>query len=79
MPGLAAPDGSFTARAGYGLGLVAPFTEVGWAAQRSRRLRVGVRVWEAAEALEVELSGERYADAGLPPAYRLGVFGSLRY
>ena len=79
LPGLAAPDGSFTARAGYGLGLVAPFTEVGWAAQRSRRLRVGVRVWEAAEAFEVELSGERYSDAGLPPAYRLGVFGSLRY
>ena len=79
LPGLAAPDGSFTARAGYGLGLVAPFTEVGWAAQRSRRLRVGVRVWEAAKALEVELSGERYSDVGLPPAYRLGVFGSLRY
>ena len=79
LPGLAPPDGSFTARAGYGLGLVAPFTEVGWAAQRSRRLRVGLRVWEAAKALEVELSGERYSDVGLPPAYRLGVFGALRY
>ena len=79
LPGLAAPDGSFTARAGYGFGLVAPFTEVGWAAQRSRRLRFGLRVWEAAEAFEVELSGERNAAAGLPPAYRLGVFGFLRH
>lgn len=52
LPGLAPPDGSFTARAGYGLGLMAPFTEVGWAAHRSRRLRVGGRVWKRPKRLK---------------------------
>jgi len=77
---------SLDARVGYGItmvrGLLTPFGELGWRAERSRRVRVGARFLPAgvdAGSFNLELSGERYESGGTAPDHRLRLIGQVRF
>ena len=71
-------DGALDARVGYGLGLLAPFAELGWA-QDARRQRLGLRVGEFGGAVDVEVTGERHASFGRPPDHRFALIGRIGF
>ena len=77
---------SLDARVGYGIttmrGLLTPFGELGWRAERSRRVRVGARFLPAgidAGSFSLELSGERYESGATAPDHRLRLIGQVRF
>ena len=78
--GIGHPEtGSLDARVGYRLGLLAPFAELGWARQDAQRQRLGLRVGEVGDAVDVEVTGERRGSTALPPDYRFTLIGRIEF
>ena len=70
--------GALDARVGYGLGLLAPFAEMGWA-EDAQRQRLGLRVGQFGAAVDVEVTGERYALLGRPTDHRFSLIGRIGF
>ena len=70
--------GALDARVGYGLGLLAPFAEMGWA-EDAQRQRLGLRVGQFGAAVDVEVTGERYALLGRPTDHRFTLIGRIGF
>ncbi len=70
--------GALDARVGYGLGLLAPFAEMGWA-EDAQRQRLGLRVGQFGDAVDVEVTGERYALLGRPTDHRFSLIGRIGF
>ena len=80
--GAPAAAGGLDARLGYGFGRLAPFAEAGWtdeADRAARRLRLGLRLGQAGEDVEVEASAERNESGSQPPNYRFSIIGYVGF
>ncbi len=82
LAGASAAAGGLDARLGYGFGRLAPFAEAGWTAEAdraARRLRLGLRLGQVGEEVEVEASAERNETGGQAPDYRFSIIGYVGF